>query len=190
VPKYEKAMSRLAEEALKEDEQREKKKQKTEAPKEDEKEEKKTRVRGSVDDYTQEDWEQVAKKVRFNEKGVAFVPSSSSASGNEKRSATDVPAGERSSKSSHVEPARGSTRASPSDPVSPSKKLKMDELGSVTTADLDDCAPSGKIGFRVSYVLFRRMSVTTCLYLRKNYIPMGLDAYLSWKMSVRSIEAF
>ena len=52
MPKYEKTMSRLADEALKETE----------------KEEKKTRVRGSVDDYTRDDWKQVAKKVRFNEK--------------------------------------------------------------------------------------------------------------------------
>ena len=101
VPKYEKAMSRLAEEALKENE----------------KEEKHIRVRGSVEDYTREDWEQAAKKVRFNEKGVAFVPSSSSTAGNEKRSAAEAPDGERSSKSSHVELPRGSTRTSPSDPV-------------------------------------------------------------------------
>ena len=66
VPKYEKAMSRLAEEALKEDEQRDKKKQRSEVPKEAEK---KNLVRGSVDEYTPEYWEQVAKKVRFNEKG-------------------------------------------------------------------------------------------------------------------------
>ena len=57
APKYEKAMSRLAEEALKEDEQRDTKKQRAEAPKEAEKEEKKNRVGGSVDDYTPEDWE-------------------------------------------------------------------------------------------------------------------------------------
>jgi len=68
VPKYEKAMRRLAEEALKEDEQRDKKKQRAEAPKEAEREEKNNRVRGSVDDYTPEDWEQVAKNIRFNEK--------------------------------------------------------------------------------------------------------------------------
>ena len=72
-----------------------------------EKEEKKNRVRGSVYDYTPEDWEQVAKTIRFNEKGEACVPSSSSATGDEKRSATDAPAGERNSKFSHVEPARG-----------------------------------------------------------------------------------
>ena len=128
VPKYEKAMSRLAEEALKEDEQRDKKKQRAEAPKEAEREEKKNRVRGSVDDYTPADWERVAKKIRFNEKGEAFVPSSSSTSGNEKRSAVDAPAGERSSKFSHVEPTRGSTRASTSVPVSPAKTLKMYDL--------------------------------------------------------------
>ena len=125
APKYEKAMSRLAEEALKEDE----------------KKEKKTRVRSSVEDYTREDWEQVAKK---DEKGVAFVPSSSSTTGNEKRPAAELPDGERNSKPSHVEPSRGSKRASPSDPVSPSKKLKVDELGPATTVDLDDCVPSGK----------------------------------------------
>ena len=72
VPKYEKAMSRLAEGALKEDEQRDKKKQRAEAPKEAEKEEKKNRVRGSVDDYTPEGWEQAAKNTRFNEKGEAL----------------------------------------------------------------------------------------------------------------------
>ena len=50
-----------------------------------------------MDDYTQEDWEQLAKKVRFNEKGVAFVLNSSSTSGNEERFATDLLVGERSS---------------------------------------------------------------------------------------------
>ena len=46
APKYEKAMSRLADEALKETE----------------KEEKKTRVRGSVDDYTRDDWNRLPRK--------------------------------------------------------------------------------------------------------------------------------
>ena len=131
-------MSRLADEALRETE----------------KKEKKTRVRGSVEDYTRDDWEQVAKKIRFSGKGVAFVPSSSSTTGGEelqqseeKRSAAEVPEGERRSKSSHVEPPRGSTRASPTDPVLPSTRLKVDELGSVSIADLDDCVPCGKMIF-------------------------------------------
>ena len=55
-----------------------------------------------------------------------------------------MPVGERNSKFSHVEPARGSTRASTSAPVSPAKKLKMGDLGSV---DLNDCVPTGKYGF-------------------------------------------
>ena len=108
--------------------------------------EKKNLVRGSVDDYAPEDWEQVAKKVRFNEKGEAFVPSSSSTAGSEKRPATEVPTGERNSKFSHIEPARGSMRASMSTTVSQAKKLKMDNLGSVTV-DLNDCVPTGRYDF-------------------------------------------
>ena len=158
APKYEKAMSRLAEEALKEDEQRDKKKQRSEVPKEAEK---KNLVRGSVDDYTPEDWEQVAKKVRFSEKGEAFVPSSSSTAGSEKRPASEVPTGERDSKFSHMEPARGSMRASMSTTVSQAKKLKIDNLGSATVdlnGQLEDMISL------VSCVLSQRWNVVTCLH--------------------------
>ena len=99
---------------------------------------------------------------------MAFVPSSSSTTrpegatpassgaggeelqqSKEKRSAAEVPEGERRSKSSHVEPPRGSTRTSPSDPVLPSR-LNVDELGSVTIADLDDFVTCGKWVFGFS----------------------------------------
>ena len=66
----------------------------------------------------------------------------------------------------------------------------MDELGSVTTADSDDCVPMGKYAFSGFLRIVSKNECYGMSLLREELHTNGSRRILIVEMSVRSIEAF